>query len=123
MRCLTVCCPWSWALIYSTKRVENRGWATAYRGPLLIHCGKSTRFMTEFFPTGEPVPSEARDPSGMAMGVVDLVGCVRPDDLKLNLWAHGPWCWVVANPRPVKPFPIRGKTLLFEVPDELIEYV
>lgn len=46
MKALTICQPYA-ALIclpstdWRHKRVENRKWFTSYRGPLLIHAGKS----------------------------------------------------------------------------------
>ncbi|MHC4404130.1 MAG: ASCH domain-containing protein [Planctomycetota bacterium] len=41
MKALTICQPWAWAIIHGPKPVENRGWATKYRGPLAIHAGQS----------------------------------------------------------------------------------
>ena len=40
MRVLTIWEPWASLIALGVKRVENRGWSTAYRGPLLIHAGK-----------------------------------------------------------------------------------
>jgi hypothetical protein len=39
MRALTVRQPWAWAIFHG-KPVENRSWATKYRGDLLIHARK-----------------------------------------------------------------------------------
>jgi hypothetical protein len=41
MKCLTICQPHAWGIVHGTKRIENRRWYTGYRGPLLIHAGKS----------------------------------------------------------------------------------
>ncbi len=41
MRALTIRQPWAWAITCGLKRVENRTWSTNYRGPLLIHAGKT----------------------------------------------------------------------------------
>jgi hypothetical protein len=45
VKCLTVCQPWAWAIVHGRKHVENRTWATDYRGPLLIHAGGSRRWL------------------------------------------------------------------------------
>lgn len=41
MRALTIRQPWAAAIAYADKRVENRVWPTSYRGPVLIHAGKT----------------------------------------------------------------------------------
>jgi hypothetical protein len=41
---LTIRNPWAWAIVHGGKPVENRGWRTAYRGPLLIHAGARSRW-------------------------------------------------------------------------------
>jgi hypothetical protein len=41
MKVLSVRQPWAWLLVAGRKDVENRTWNTKYRGPLLIHAGKS----------------------------------------------------------------------------------
>ena len=41
MKALSIKQPWAWAIIHAGKNVENRTWATSYRGPLLIHAGKT----------------------------------------------------------------------------------
>lgn len=38
-RAISIRQPWAW-LILRDKRIENRRWATKYRGPLLIHAAK-----------------------------------------------------------------------------------
>lgn len=40
MKALTIWQPWAWLIVTGTKPVENRTWATDYRGPMLIHAGK-----------------------------------------------------------------------------------
>ena len=41
MKALTIRQPWASLIVDGEKRVENRTWPTKYRGPLLIHAGKS----------------------------------------------------------------------------------
>jgi len=40
IHCLTVRQPGAWLLIHGTKDIENRDWATSYRGELWIHASK-----------------------------------------------------------------------------------
>ena len=39
-KCLSVRQPWAWLIVHGHKPLENRSWATSYRGPLLIHAAK-----------------------------------------------------------------------------------
>ncbi len=39
MKALSVRQPFAWAIVHGGKDVENRSWATSYRGPVLIHAG------------------------------------------------------------------------------------
>ncbi len=40
MQALSVRQPWAWLIVAGYKDVENRGWATKYRGRILIHAGR-----------------------------------------------------------------------------------
>lgn len=124
MKCLTVQQPWAWAIVAGRKRVENRTWRTDYRGPLLIHAGRSRRSLCDRLPDGSAVDAGALH-FGAVLGVVDLTDC-RPredlfDDLGDDPFAAGPWCWVLGGSRPLlRPLPLAGQLGLFEVPDEWI---
>ena len=52
MKALTVIQPWASAIAVGTKRIETRSWATKYRGPLLIHAGKSTAYLPKLYKRG-----------------------------------------------------------------------
>ncbi|MGE5551497.1 MAG: ASCH domain-containing protein [Bacteroidota bacterium] len=135
MRCLSVWQPWAWLIIHGPapggpKDVENRTWYTNYRGPLLIHA--AMKFTWGEYWTAHNVyrgisnlpreswphwPEREELALGCIIGVVDLVDCVQNHPSK---WAEpGCWHWLLANPRPVKPFPVRGRQKLFEVPVEI----
>jgi len=119
---LTVCQPWAWAILHAGKSVENRTRATSHRGPLLIHAGKSRRYLKTGYRGVWPAPKgvaflpAAQYVLGAVVGVVDLMDCMPIDDVKGNPWSHGPFCWLVANPRPLKePSPLSGHLGLFDV--------
>lgn len=119
MRCLTVRNPWAWAIIHAGKSVENRQRRTAHRGPLLIHAGLKVEPL-DVYPSGLIVPADARTGPGTIIGVVAVVDCVPLAEMNGNPWASGPWCWILANPRPLTPIPWVGMPGLFDVPDELV---
>ena len=41
MRCLSVRQPWAWAICSGEKTIENRSWATDYRGTIAVHASAS----------------------------------------------------------------------------------
>jgi len=114
VRVLSVQQPWAWAIVHGPKRVENRTWGTEYRGPLLIHAGRSRDRLGDYG-TGEP--AERRLAFGAVIGVCELVDCVPYDELpgklRTSRFAEGPWCWVLADVRPLAPIPMKGRMGLF----------
>lgn len=131
MKALTVCQPWAWAIVHGPKTVENRSWATNYRGPLLIHAGKSRRFLQAGIyeiAAMENVELEPSDlPFGAIVGICDLVDCVwisevygdwagPAERLTSNQYTTGPFAWVLAARRKfTEPIPWRGAQGLFDV--------
>jgi len=119
MKALTICQPYAELIACGEKLVENRTWPTAYRGPLLIHAGKSRAWMDE---DDEDEKRRYADvPFGAVVAVADLIDCVRVERLPTHLrdhpHAHGPWCWVLATVRRVpSPISCRGAQGLW-VPD------
>ena len=126
MKALSVRQPWAWLIAQGYKTVENRTWATNYRGPLLIHAGKKpdlTRSeldeIRRIFREEGGIDIPADLPTGGIVGVVELVDCVQecadPDDA---VW-HEPgfWAWVLRDARPLPFQPVSGRLGLFEVND------
>ncbi len=74
--------PWAWLIINGYKTVENRSWATKYRGPLQIHAGKAMACSTEELAELRQalleldVDMPVNLPTGGIVGSVDLVDCV-----------------------------------------------
>ena len=120
LKALTVLQPWAWAIAAGHKRVENRTWATGYRGPLAIHAGKSDRMLAlgrEFLERrGVIVPADNDLVYGAVIAVATLVDCVPADDASSDPWAFGPWCWRLADVRALDvPVSCRGRQNLFAV--------
>jgi ASCH domain-containing protein len=111
MKALTIHQPWAWAILNCGKTVENRSWATSYRGPLLIHAGRKI-VPAEHYRHLFEAPADL--PLGAVIEVVELVDCIRNAS---SAWAvAGLWHWVIRNPRVfAKPIPARGNVGIFEL--------
>jgi hypothetical protein len=124
MKALTICQPYPHLIIAGEKFVENRTWATRYRGPLVIHAGKSKEWMD--CPVDD-YPVELV--FGAAVGVCRLVDCVHisavaqstivfPDGVRIADHEHtcGPWCWVLADVHELaEPVECKGSQGLWEL--------
>lgn len=118
------------------KRVENRRWATTYRGRLLIHAGRSLKWINggdwPFIPDKKLTYDDFPDfEFGAIVGVATLVECMplkaarKLTDNQPYGWVKnhfhtvGPVCWVLARATQFeKPIPYRGAQGLFDVPDD-----
>lgn len=120
MKALSVKQPWAELEISGVKPIENRSWYTNHRGDLLIHASMSSTTLEEgqwLLDHGIVVESSCR--RGAIIGVVRVVNVVRIDVFKQpSIFAHGPWCWVLENPRRfAEPVPYMGRLGLFDVVD------
>jgi hypothetical protein len=118
------------------KAHETRGWATSYRGLLAIHAAKrpmdaDTRALFREWIEDGLIPNVdmARLPFGAIVAVVELVDCIRTEDISretfLREWDFGNyepgrWAWVTRNARSIGPIPWRGAQGLFNVPDAVL---
>ena len=117
MKALSVRQPFAWAIIYGGKDVENRSWATRYRGPVLVHAGMRWHDVTPAILArrmGIRIPDDL--PRGGIVGLVEIVGCV---EASASPWFQGPYGFVLAHPRSLPFRALPGKLGLFDVPDEL----
>ncbi|HDR9133235.1 ASCH domain-containing protein [Burkholderia vietnamiensis] len=87
MKALSIQQPWAWLIAHADeyddpKRIENRNWATRYRGPLLIHASKTFdrsgyESVLEVRPDLESVmPVAGAMERGGVVGRVDVIDCV-----------------------------------------------
>jgi len=109
MKALTTCQPYAHLIAIGQKSVENRTWATSYRGPLAIHAGKSRAWM------GDSLSFFGIELDELVFGAVVAVAkltdvlhidaIVRGDYDERHPWlrshAHteGEWCWVLESVR------------------------
>ena len=133
MKAITICQPFAELIIRGVKPVENRVWRTDYRGPLLIHAGKSRDWLTldstQSVDVDYGIPIDAMA-FGAVIGIATLTYCHSTsylrgrgcDDalryLRDNPHTEGPYCFVLENPRRFSsPIPCRGMQGLFDVPE------
>lgn len=136
-RCISVRQPWAMALVLGIKDVENRSWPTSYRGPLLIHAGKtldedgvyaiSADLLTPWTDASRAKLRDAgvlsvRDLTlGAIIGRVDLVDCVRNSQSRWANHETGTWHWCVRNAeRFATPVTFSGRLGIFGVPRERV---
>ena len=106
MKAISLQQPWASMIARGEKTVETRRWSTSYRGELLIASTKKPKLLAL--------------PSGFALCVVDMIGCV-PMRKEHEVGAccpmyHGAYAWILANIRPFRrPFAVRGSQGFYEV--------
>lgn len=69
---------------------------------------------------------DLRGPLGMALAIVDVVGCrpLLPQDEPLSwFFAEGRFAWELANVRRVKPVKVRGQQGMFRVERARLEII
>lgn len=105
MKALTICQPYPELILRKEKRVENRGWHTAYRGRFLIHAGKSRAWLQP----GDLQRFGRELAFGAIVGAATVIDCVHIDAVRRGDYdtkypwmrehehARGPWCWILAD--------------------------
>lgn len=119
MKTLSVQQPWAELIVAGRKKIENRTWSTNYRGPLLIHAGKSRNWLAQVNADDLGI-DVATLTFGAIVGVVDLTDCIppsTPSEWDADPFASGPYLWVLANARRLTPIPCVGKLGLFDYLD------
>ena len=106
MKALSVRRPFASQIVIGEKTIEWRSKPFIWRGPLVICASKSAIIELD---NGKLLPV------GMALGIVDVVGChpmTRKDlvaacceDYEDEMYG---FAWELANPREVVPVPVKG---------------
>lgn len=134
MKALTVRQPWCWAIARGFKTVENRTWATQYRGPLAIHASqawdthpdairivKDTMRAQGIQPVGSIRDDYPLSRISVVVAVVDLVDICSAglggEECECGLWAaDGQAHWQLANACPLaEPVPAKGRLGLWDI--------
>jgi hypothetical protein len=126
MKALTVWQPSAWAIVAGHKDVENRSWATHYRGPVLIHAAKGFNpeiavWMRQKLGLDPPLHYT----HSAILGVVEITDCTRT---ARSHWssraAGGGWsmyCWHLANAQAIEPVPCSGRQGFWRPEPEVLE--
>jgi ASCH domain len=122
MKVITVRQPWAWLIVNGYKDIENRSWATRYRGPLLIQASanlppkrdleEARRFARM---RGVNLPDEFV--TGGIVGMVRLDKCVNKSRSR---WFEGPIGWVLSNPSKLPFMALKGRLGLFDPPGTIL---
>lgn len=116
--------PMLWAILYAGRPLVNKLQPTTHRGRLLLHAPRTWdergyEWLAEH--DYEPPCREALQLEGMLgalVGEVLLTGCrpVERPEFDQNIWAQGPWCWILEHPVPYpRPIAYKGRQGLFSV--------
>lgn len=112
MRAMSVKNPWASLIAHGIKSLEIRSRATKHRGPLLIVSSLGVAPELALFPEHDPG-------RGVALCIVDVIDCRPATSADLGAACVAPpdgsFAWVLANPRPVEPFHVRGQLGIYDV--------
>lgn len=128
MKALSIKQPWAHMIVHGGKDIENRTWATKFRGRFLVHASKgctrkywaeAVEFMLKagVIKDHSEVPPIDQLEMGGVIGSVELVDSVTASD---SPWYMGMHAFVLRDPQPMPFVPFMGKLQFFEVPDELL---
>ncbi len=132
-KALSVRAPWWWFILHGGKDIENRDWATGFRGTVYLHASKSyvlrdldlslvvildilEKSATRLEKT--LLHDDMKPFCGHIVGMVDVVDCVTRSD---SPWFFGEYGFVLANPVAfAKPVRCKGALGFFTVPDDVL---
>lgn len=142
MKALTLTQPWATLVAIGAKKIETRGWRTAYRGPLAIHAAKGfpgeARYVAQFKEPFKSILAAHFDvggnlPTGCVIATCALVDCVlilssfdganvdgeawplTDQEEAFGDYTPGRYAWLLADMAPLpEPVPARGSLGLWE---------
>jgi len=122
MKALSIRQPWAWLVAEGHKDIENRDWATSFRGRTLIHAGKTMRMANyraavEFAATlGVTIPHAQELHRGGIVGVATMIDCVHHSR---SPWFFGKYGFVLDEQMPLPFTPCPGQLGFFEIEREI----
>jgi hypothetical protein len=112
--------PWAALIVRGLKDIENRSWATRYRGPVLVHASRR--------PSVDSLADIARQfdidlpylelPLGGIVGITNIIDCV---DAHPSRWFEGEFGFVLARSRTLPFIPWKGSLGLRTATAALVE--
>ncbi|CAK91611.1 unnamed protein product (macronuclear) [Paramecium tetraurelia] len=137
--CLSMHQPWAQLVVEGFKRIEGRMWGTNYKGPLWIHAGAKQpetelisaiehQYSQLYGNLNNVPPFPARYPTGVLIGVVDMVGYVRAAEYNKIVpkeqqeEGDTEFKFVFRNPRKLLiPIQMRGSNNIFKLGDDILK--
>lgn len=113
MKILSIRQPWAYLITQGSKDIENRVWATKYRGPFLVHASLTINRQACRDHRLSPEDLE----TGGVVGLAEIVDCVTGHRSR---WFEGPFGFVLRNRRPLPFVKWTGSLGLREAPKRLI---
>lgn len=121
MKALSIRQPYAWLIAQGIKDVENRTWHTGYRGPVLIHAGKTypKRDHLDDWESWQHFyyPPDRDGMVGGIVGIATITGCVTSSESK---WWIGPVGFTLTDAEPCDLIPCKGELGFFDVPPEVV---
>ena len=116
MKALSIQQPWSYAILYLGKNIENRTWNTNFRGEFYIHSPQKFDLQAyELLENFYDLPTISDLKRGGITGKVELVDVLKPEDNNLIWSDKGKYGLVLSNPIPIEFIPCKGKLNFFEI--------
>ena len=123
-KALSIRQPYAWLICQGYKDVENRNWATNFRGRIYVHAGVSKIYLKDaendmvkrLFgrQLAEYQATKNTLSFGAIIGEVDIIDCVSES---ISPWFSGKYGFLLSNPVLYeRPLPCKGK-LNFFTPD------
>jgi ASCH domain len=120
MKAISIRQPWAWLVVNGHKDIENRTWATKFRGKVLVHAGVHKVTKAEYADfVGrcrkrkiEEFPAIDGFRTGGIVGSVEIVDCVLKSR---SPWFVGPVGFVLENARRLPFKSMKGKLGIWEV--------
>jgi len=120
MKAISIRQPWAWLVVNGHKDIENRSWATKFRGKVLVHAGvhKVTKAEYQGFLERYKVARIKNPPAidgfkrGGIVGSVEITDCVEKSK---SPWFVGPYGFILKNARQGRFKPMIGKLGIWEV--------
>lgn len=130
-KALSIRQPWAWLVVNGHKDIENRTWATRFRGPVLIHAAKGmTRQEYEdaadfaYFGCGiQQMPTFERMQRGGIVGMAEVTACVPPERRTSRWHMEGCHGFALRAAQPLPFTPLAGRLGFFDVPADVLSQI
>jgi len=112
--------PWATLIVRGVKNIENRSWATSYRGPVLVHASlrPSVHSLTDIARQFGIDLQHVELPLGGIVGMTNIIDCV---DAHPSPWFEGKFGFVLDRSHELPFMPWKGSLGLRSATAALVE--